>query len=215
MRGRPHGRVWAASLLLAVLALLAPLTTQAQAGRDTSPDAVSFWHALGDTTLERLVGQAIGANHDLRAVEARVREAGARRVEAALDLAPVITAVGGYSRQRRSSATFPGAPGRLPDQDVWDAGLQMSWELDVFGRLRNTLAGRNALLAAAEEDVSDVQVVLAAEVALTYFDLRGAQDRLAVANQNAENQRRTLGLTQDRLEPKNSEKCFRIVALHR
>jgi multidrug efflux system outer membrane protein len=76
----------------------------------------------------------------------------------------------------------------------------MSWELDVFGRLRRSLRGQTALLAAAEEDVRDVQVILAAEVARAYFDLRGAQDRLAVAQRNAENQRRTLQLTQDRLE---------------
>lgn len=198
VRLRSSARVVAAAPLLVPLALAAPVPAQAQ--EDAPPGPVAFWQTLGDPTLERLVVRALEANHDLRAAEARVREANATRVQATLDLAPVITASGGYSRQRLSSASFPGAAGRLPDQDVWDAGVQMSWELDVFGRLRNSLQGRNALLASAEEDVADVQVALVAEVARAYFDLRGAQDRLAVARRNAENQRRTLALTQDRLE---------------
>jgi outer membrane protein TolC len=83
---------------------------------------------------------------------------------------------------------------------MWEAGVLMSWEVDVFGRLRGSLRGRNELLASTEEDVRDVQVLLVAEVARAYFDLRGAEDRLAVARRNADNQRRTLELTRDRLE---------------
>lgn len=195
MRSSPSMR---SALLLAALLLAAPAGAQEQ--ERVEPVRTNFWHVLGDSTLEQLIGRALDANRDLRAVEARVNEARAIRVEAALDLAPRVTASAGYSRQRLASASFPGSGGRLPDQDVWDAGLQMQWEIDVFGRLRRSLRGQNALLAAAEEDVRDVQVLLAAEVARAYFDMRGAQDRLAVAQRNAENQRNTLVLTQDRLE---------------
>ena len=59
--------------------------------------------------------------------------------------------------------------------------------------------GRSSLLDASEEDVRDARVLLGAEVASAYFHLRGAQDRLEVARRNSENQRRTLGVTQDRL----------------
>jgi len=83
---------------------------------------------------------------------------------------------------------------------VWDAGLQLSWELDVFGRIRKSTQGRAALIGAAEEDVQDLQVLLTAELAVTYFDLRGAQDRLQVARRNAENQQHTLDVTLQRLE---------------
>jgi NodT family efflux transporter outer membrane factor (OMF) lipoprotein len=188
----------AALALVTALVAWSPVLAQ-DAGR-VEPIRTTFWKTLGDSTLERLIGRALQANRDLLAVEARVNEARAIRVEAALDLAPRVTASAGYSRQRLASASFPGAGGRLPDQNVWDAGLQMSWEIDVFGRLRRSLRGQNQLLAAAEEDVRDVQVLLAAEVARTYFDMRGAQDRLFVARRNAENQRSTLVLTQDRLE---------------
>jgi len=190
------------AVLLGAMVLAAPATTRAQEGQDLRDrsDPAAFWRSLGDSTLQRLVGQALEANHDLRVVEARESEARATRVEAALDVAPTLTLSAGYNRQRLSSSSFPGAVGSFPDQDVWDAGLHMSWELDVFGRLRGVLRGRNALVTSSEEDVRDVRVSLSAEVARTYFDLRGAHDRLEVAGRNAENQQRTLELTRDRLE---------------
>jgi NodT family efflux transporter outer membrane factor (OMF) lipoprotein len=162
--------------------------------------AGAFWRAVGDSTLVRLVDAALVANQDLRVAESRLQGARAARTTAALDLAPVVTAGAGYSRQRLASAALPGAAGRLPEQDLWDTNVQLAWELDVFGRLRNTLRGQNALLASAEADTRDVQVVIAAAVAREYFALRAAQDRLAVAQRNAENQRRTLEITEERLE---------------
>src|SRR6266540_3374862 len=77
---------------------------------------------------------------------------------------------------------------------------QVSWELDVFGRIRKSTQARGALIGAAEEDVQDLEVLLAAELATAYFDLRGAQDRLQVARRNAENQQHTLDVTLQRLE---------------
>jgi NodT family efflux transporter outer membrane factor (OMF) lipoprotein len=114
-----------------------------------------------------------------------------------------VTANAGYTRQRLSSATFPGAgvgAGALPDQGLWDSGLNALWEVDLFGRLRGGLRAQNALLNSAAENVRDAQVSLAAALARSYFDLRGTQGQLAVARRNAENQRRTLELTQQRLD---------------
>ena len=165
---------------------------------DAEPQA--FWQALGDTTLVRLIVAALDANRDVVAAEARIAAARATRVHTALDLGPAITASAGYSRQQLSSATVPGAGTSLPDQELWDAGVRLNWELDVFGRTRRSLQGRNALVDAAEEDVRDVGVTIAAEVARAYFDLRGLEDRLDVARRNAENQQSSLGLTRDRLD---------------
>jgi NodT family efflux transporter outer membrane factor (OMF) lipoprotein len=66
--------------------------------------------------------------------------------------------------------------------------------------LRNSLRSQNAQVDAAGENVRDAQVLVAAELARNYFDLRGSQNQLAVARRNAENQQRTLELTQARLE---------------
>jgi len=161
----------------------------------------AFWKRLGDTTLERLAGEVGKSNHDVLAARARLRGARASRLQAALDFAPTVTATASYTRQRLAAAGFPGGFGTaFPDQNVWDAGLQVSWELDVFGRIRKSTQGRGALIGAAEEDEQDLEVLLSAELATAYFDLRGAQDRLQVARRNAENQQHTLDVTLQRLE---------------
>jgi NodT family efflux transporter outer membrane factor (OMF) lipoprotein len=183
--------------ILAVAVALAAIGRGAQAQR-AAP--IEFWRALGDTTLVRLVNETRLANQDIRIAAARATGARAARTGAALDLLPVVTTRGGYSRQRIASASFPGATGAFPDQNVWDAGLSLSWEVDVTGRLRNSLHARSALADAAAEDVRDVELALTAQVASAYLALRGAEERLAVARSNAENQRRTLEVTQRRLE---------------
>ncbi len=159
----------------------------------------AFWEALGDTVLDRLVAESQRGSPDLQAATARIREASANRLFAALDFAPTVTVSGGYTRQKLSSAIFPGF-GSFPAQDIWDAGLDASWELDVFGRIRRNVQGQSALLGSAREDLRDVRVALTAGLVSTYFDLRGTQGQLAVAQRNAENQRSTLEVTRQRLE---------------
>jgi len=171
-----------------------------RAGAAWDSDPADFWNALGDTALARLISAGLDANREVDAAEARIAAARAVRTQAALDLAPTITADAGYSRQRLASASMPGLSGSLPDRDVWETGLQLSWELDLFGRNRNALQGRGALLDAAEEDVRGAQVIVAAEVARAYFDLRGLEERLAVARRNAENQQSSRALTQNLLD---------------
>jgi outer membrane protein, multidrug efflux system len=180
-----------------------PATVASRTMDDAAPTSAhgAFWQVLGDTTLERLMRQALRGNHELEAAAARVEGADAARFQAALEFAPTVNATAGYTRRRLANSGFPGAPGgSLPDQDVWDSGLQASLELDVFGRLRGGLRARDALAGAAGEDVRAAEVALAGDLARAYFDLRGAQGQLAVARRNAENQQRTLALTVSRLD---------------
>jgi NodT family efflux transporter outer membrane factor (OMF) lipoprotein len=189
-----------------VAAVLLSFATAGPAFAQVTADSVlvgrAFWESLGDTTLARLVAEALEANYDVRAATARVRQARAERLEARLDFLPTVTASAGYSRQKLASATFGpiSGGGSFPAQDLWDGGLDAFWEIDVFGRVRGNVQGRNRLTEAAQESLRDVQVALTAELASAYFDLRGTQEQLAVAQRNAENQRRTLELTQQRLE---------------
>ncbi len=161
-----------------------------------------FWPDVGDTTLTRLLNEAAKANLDVRAAEARVRAARSARTQVALDLAPTVTFAGGYTRQRIAGASFPigGVGGTFPDQDIWDGGFDAFWELDLFGRVRRNLQAQGAVVAVTQEDLRDVQVSLTAELARSYFDLRGAQEQLVVAQRNAQNQRRTLQVTRQRLD---------------
>jgi NodT family efflux transporter outer membrane factor (OMF) lipoprotein len=158
------------------------------------------WPDVGDTTLARLMNEVLKANLDIRSAEARVRGARAARTEVALDLLPTVTVGGGYTRQRLAGASFPIGGGAFPDQDIWDGGFDASWELDLFGRVRRNVQAQGAFVAVTREDLRNVQVSLTAELARAYFELRGAQEQLLVAQRNAENQRRTLLVTRQRLE---------------
>ena len=183
------------------------LAPRAQGSPDAVPMAAGdtaavgeYWRSLGDTALVRLLQEALGANLDVHVAEARIRGARASRLEASLDFVPTVTAAAGYTRQRIAGASFPVGGGSFPDQDIWDAGFDASWELDLFGRIRRGVQARGALVGAAEEDLRNVRVSLSAELARVYFELRGAQEQLEVAQRNAENQRRTLELTRQRLD---------------
>src|SRR2546427_308435 len=176
-------------------ALTAPADSTVLAGA-----AWDYWTRLGDTTLSRLIDEVVRGNLDVRAARARVSAARSDRIRTALDLTPATTLSAGYARQRLSSASFPGASGIFPDQSVWDAGVNASWDLDVFGRIRHSVQAQGALVGVAQEELRDVQVTLTAELARAYFELRGAQEQLAVARENAENQRRTFDLTRQRLD---------------
>jgi multidrug efflux system outer membrane protein len=192
-RGR---RVKGAGIVTAALLAAAALPADAQEPVAAEP-ALGFWQRLGDTTLARLTAEALQANHDVRVAQARVRQAQAARSNAGLDFFPTVTVAGGYTRQRLSAASF-GI--EVPERGLWDTELRAAWELDLFGRIRRNVRGQSALAESAREDVREVGRVIAAELATAYFELRGAQDRLDVARQNAANQQRTLQLTRDRLE---------------
>src|SRR5262245_54215634 len=175
----------------------APVAAQVFEG-DRSPrpaasvQATSFWNAVDDAMLEQLIGLTLEGNWDLEAADARVERAEAARRHSAFGLAPIVTANAGYTRQRFSSYAFPGAAGgAFPDQDVWDARLTASWEIDAFGRTRGELGARRAEERATRESARDTEVAVTAAVARTYFGLRGLQEQLVVARRNAENQRRT------------------------
>jgi NodT family efflux transporter outer membrane factor (OMF) lipoprotein len=161
---------------------------------------LSFWRELHDATLDRLMDEVLRANLDVRSAEARLAGARSARHAAELELLPTGSVDGDYTRQRLSPASFPGATGVFPDQSIWDIGFGVSWELDATGRLRRSLDAQRALEAATDAGLNDVRVSLAAELATTYFELLGAADQLQVAERNTENQRRTLDLTQQRLD---------------
>jgi multidrug efflux system outer membrane protein len=171
----------------------------ARDGAYSSDDAQSrFWTQFGDDTLNRLVDDALAANHDLRIAMAHLVEARAERRQAQFDLAPTVTASGGYTKERFAAVDSPtGAPF---NEHFYDAGFDAFWELDFFGRVRRNVEAESAQLQGAEASLRDAQVSVTAEVARTYFELRGEQTELAVARRNIDNQRETLGLTQARYD---------------
>lgn len=164
-----------------------------------TPDA-AFWLGFDDPLLTRLVDGALAANHDLRIALARYDRANALLRGARFDQFPTLTAQATASEGRASADQLPGLPRADRDGDSHDASIVASWELDLFGRVRRGVEASRAGAAASAADLSAVQVAVVGEVARTYFELRGLQERLRVARENADNQRETLRLVQARLD---------------
>ncbi|WP_281793575.1 efflux transporter outer membrane subunit [Desulforhabdus amnigena] len=168
-------------------------------------DLSRWWTIFKDPRLDGLIEQAIQSNKDLKVAEARVREARAFRGVVAADAYPQITASGSYTRIRRSENQSPSASafqagntGGNNEQDLFDAGFDASWEIDIFGGIRRSVEAAEADIGASEENLHDVLVSLLAEVARNYIQLRGDQLRIAIASENIDSQRKTLELTQER-----------------
>ncbi len=178
----------------------AAFANASQAGQSTEPVNTRWWQGFKDADLDRLVELAVGRNHDLRIAGARLREARALWDETAFDRYPTVTAGASYSNQRRSTAALQGFRGVEREREIFNAGFDAFWEIDFFGRVRRSVEARSAEAEAAEASLHDVLVSLLAEVARNYFELRGAQNQLAVARRNADNQRQTLDLTVALLE---------------
>jgi NodT family efflux transporter outer membrane factor (OMF) lipoprotein len=157
-----------------------------------------WWKTFRDAELTSLVDRALESNLDLKLAEARVREARGLRGVSAGALLPSANASAGYSRNRFSeSVPLPGAGSQ---SNFYQAGFDASWELDVFGGIRRTVEAADAEVEASVEARRDVLVTLSAEVARNYIEVRGLQAQVAIARQNLDAQKRTLELTQARLQ---------------
>jgi outer membrane protein, multidrug efflux system len=185
-----------------------------QNGVTTQPLRMTqWWRTFHDPVLDTLVERAVRANIDLRQAAARVREARALRGVAAADVWPTLGVSGAYTRSRRSEnlsaaqtgvANGSSAPGGIPsgplEGDLFQAGFDTSWEIDLFGGVRRSIEAADADLAASVEDLRDVLVTLLAEVARNYVEVRGFQRRIAIAENNIHSQQETLELTRARFE---------------
>jgi outer membrane protein, multidrug efflux system len=157
--------------------------------------ATHFWTQFNDPTLTSLVNDALLANHDLRIALANFNASRAIHRETRFDLAPTVTAGAGYTEQLYAKGL-----NTARDVSYYDGSIDAVWELDVFGRARRNVERSRAEVQAAEANLHDAQVMVTAEVTRTYFELRGQQEQLRVAQRNVQNQRETQQLTEARLE---------------
>lgn len=164
---------------------------------DPAHSLAAWWTTLHDPTLDALVRRAVAANLDLRIAQARVREARARRGLVAAERLPSADASAGYARLRESEN---GPNGFSGETDLFQAGFDASWEIDVFGGVRRGIEAADADLAASVEARRDVLVTLLAEVAQNYVELRGRQRLLDIARDNLDAQRNTLRIIRSRQE---------------
>ena len=138
-----------------------------------------WWTRLNDPLLSKLIERALAGNLNLREAQGRVLEARARRGFAQADRFPTLSASGGADRLRHSNEV-----GARAATELYSAGFDASWELDLFGGRQRALEAADALLQSAEEDRRDVLVSMAAECAINYVEFRAFQERLGIALAN-------------------------------
>ncbi len=161
-------------------------------------ELAAWWQRLEDPVLDGLVERAVSQGLDLRAALARVSEARALRGVAAADRWPTLDGVALFERRGQSENTPFGVFEQ--DTEIYTLGLDASWEVDLWGRVRRSVEAADADLEASVEDARDVAVSVAAETALAYVDLRAFQARLAIARTNVSLQEQTLDLVRTRVE---------------
>ncbi len=177
----------------------APLAVDVPAGWSTADVSATtgasslaqWWLRFDDPLLASLVNQALQANTSVKSAQAALRQARALRDVSAAGLLP---AVGSSASAQRSKS------GDASATHHFNAGLDASWELDIFGANRSALQASDATAEASAASLGDVQVSIAAEVALGYITLRATQARLAIADTNLASQLETLQITEWRLQ---------------
>lgn len=158
-------------------------------------DLSRWWVALNDRLLSQLVEEALSASPDLRSAKARLRQARAAGSIASAGRYPSVTASGSASRVASSEEAGSGA-----SVNMFSAGLDATWEADLFGGVRRGIEAADADLASTEASLQDTRVSLVAEVALNYVEARTLQIRLGIARDNLASQTETLQLTKWRAQ---------------
>ena len=185
-----------ASLVLGACAHVRPADTRLpaafEAPRGQPAGAVAldrWWLAFNDPVLSGLIDQALAANPDARSAAARLNEARANRVEALVHFLPQGDATGSTreTHTRKLAGTTISFPGfsNNGQSDASSASFNVSWEVDVFGRLLAARKAVNGDIAAARFNYEGARASLAAQVADAYFQSRGLAIQLGDARETA------------------------------
>jgi NodT family efflux transporter outer membrane factor (OMF) lipoprotein len=155
----------------------------------TPAELERWWQNFHDAELNSLIARALAANLDVKTAEAALRQARASRGIVAGALWPTLNASGGYTRSGGGTAAG----------NTFQTGLDSVWALDIFGGTRRNVESANASIEAASDSLAAARVLLVAEVALDYIQLRGDQEQIAIAQENLKAEQHTAQLTRQLL----------------
>ncbi|MGH7396248.1 MAG: efflux transporter outer membrane subunit, partial [Candidatus Rokuibacteriota bacterium] len=173
--------------------LQAPAGWRTPVERAASLGEIGWWQVFGDETLHGLIRTALEENNDVRLAVARVLEARAQAGIARADRFPRLDGNASYQRQRASTVSTVPLPSTVdPEQDVFRTTLDLSFELDLWGRLRRANEAARADLLAGEENRRSVIVTLVGDVAQGYFDLLELDRELDIARRTLDSRLESL-----------------------
>ncbi len=162
----------------------------------TQPDTgtlARWWTIFKDPELSRLEDRAVSGNLELQTARSRIREARALRGISQARLFPDVDATAAASKRRTSESGGTGT-----ESELYTAGFDAGWELDVFGGLRRSVEASQADLEASQINLDSVLISLMAEVALNYVDVRTNQAQLTLTRANIKTQEETYKLNRSR-----------------
>ncbi|WP_223595940.1 efflux transporter outer membrane subunit [Pseudomonas sp. A-R-19] len=162
------------------------------ANYDQSRFETVWWQQFDDPTLNQLVGKALNGNRDLRVAFARWKAARAIRDDVSNDNLPVVTS---RVSSQQGKSQVPGQTEHRVNTDRYDLGLDMAWEIDLFGRIQRELESSDAREDATAADLYQLRVSMIAELVDAYGQLRGAQLREKIALANLKNQSESRSVT--------------------
>jgi NodT family efflux transporter outer membrane factor (OMF) lipoprotein len=181
------------------------------------PIDVDWWTLFNDPQLTSLERRVAAENLDVQIAGVRLAESRAQLGFARAAEFPMLNANASYVRQQASNhgifveiPTAAGASGSsgvstggvnshgLQPFDIWQGGFDASWEVDLWGRIRRSVESATATSEAADEARRSALLATLAEVARDYIQLRGTQEQLQIARDNAQTARQSLDLTQQR-----------------
>ena len=154
-----------------------------------------WWKAFQDPVLASLISVAVKQNYSVLTAIDRINMAKANLRMERGNFFPTIGLNAGWTRQQSSGNTSD-----LPQstQHYYDASLNMSWELDLFGSIRNRVKAQKENFAASKEEYTGTMISLCAQVASAYINLRELQQELAVVQKNCASQEAVLKITEVR-----------------
>ena len=161
---------------------------------------LAWWELFEDPALQGLIRTALAANHDLQIAVTRILQAEAQVTVARSQLFPTVNAdvAAPYARSTGAQGNRP----PIAPREVFAplGGASISWELDLWGRLRRATESARADLLATEEVRRGVVTTLVAQVAQAYFDLRSLDAVLEISRGTLRSRRQALDLIQARYE---------------
>jgi NodT family efflux transporter outer membrane factor (OMF) lipoprotein len=164
-------------------------------------DIQSWWGNFGDSALDELIEEASLGNFDVKQAHARVMQARASLAIASGERWPDIDAIGSWTRLRESESISPvTGPGLDRTDTFYSIGGRAFWEIDLWGRISRNIESAEGDFEASIEDLRDVMVILYAEVASNYIQVRTFQAKIRYAEENIKRQEGTLELTSARFK---------------
>lgn len=163
-------------------------------------DLSTWWKQFNDPLLDELIGEALIANYDLLVAVEKIRELRAIHKMDTSQFFPQINAFGLATRTKASENMFGAGFFSGLITNLFQLGFDASWELDFFGKTRRMIESASYDVKGQVETARDVQITVIGEVARSYIDIRGYQERIQVTRDHIEVQADLLDLAESRFE---------------